>query len=257
MPFTYVLGLLYDKGVHGGLQQARQFYFVQIANMAFCYTCYVMFPVSIAAIAMKEPVMDSNWPTFQQVLWSGAAGSCTRFVGDQCLDSHGLRVIGLFEYLDFYLRRFTYTFVHTGMSTFCACPSMHVVHCGSMAWIMCNEGTTGSWLHGFFAFTTFFSTVYTKAHYFWDVPIGVFTLVSLDLIFQQLTLFTPYSKRGLIDSYWFPIDKACKQNNMSVKSRAMLIVLGPVFMLLGCAMLNRATGIKTDIVGMFMGKKLR
>ncbi len=142
------------------------------------------------------------------------------------------------------LMKLTYTFVHTGMTTFCACPSMHVGHCTSMAWIQHEEGLPGAlWTYAF-AIITFFSTVLTKAHFVMDVPAGLLTA----------WLFDRYMRRPLRDSGALAVPAKASER-MTIGKRCLCICAAPTLMLAGAVWVIQYTGSNVDVVSMFSGRE--
>ena len=150
------------------------------------------------------------------------------------------------------LTQLTYTFIHSGMTKFCACPSMHVAHCISMAWIQADRKLPGATTTYVFAIITFFSTVLTKAHLIVDVPAGF----ALALIFDEF-LYQP-----LCRSKMFSIDEKNRKNevkNPSYKTKIItklfMMVAIPAIMLYGALWFAEYTGEKIDVLAMFTGKR--
>lgn len=222
MPVTYVLCCLYDKGVNGSVLYIRRFYQMQMTLMACCYALYVIFPVSIESLALVEP--SSNAPVLQHL---------------------------------------TYTFVHTGMTTFCALPSMHVAHCLSMAWIQSHDELSGAFITYAFAIITCFSTVLTKAHFLMDVFTGIVLAYLFDRqLFVRLCSHGPsLTQTANVNDI---VSNSRSSKNMSVstsiwhhhQSRIVFMVFLPIFTIVGNIVLFSITGVRTDVIGMFSGKKL-
>ena len=64
--------------------------------------------------------------------------------------------------------KYNFNFISNGMSKYCASPSMHVSHTLSMSFIHTTDELPFSKITRSLAYATFFSTVFTKAHYVFD-----------------------------------------------------------------------------------------
>jgi membrane-associated phospholipid phosphatase len=144
------------------------------------------------------------------------------------------------------LLQLTYTFVHTGMTTFCAFPSMHVAHCTSMAWIQWEERLPGAAWTCAVAVVTLFSTVLTKAHFIMDVPSGLL----MAYLFHRF-MWKPLRANGKLAVPSKPSER------MSTRNRCICIFAGPGVMLAVALWLIQYTGSTVDIVSMFSGRECK
>lgn len=142
---------------------------------------------------------------------------------------------------DNFLENFTYNFVQNGMSKFCACPSMHVSHTLSMAFIHDTERIPGYNIAWFAAILTFASTILTRAHFILDVPCGCVLAYILDIF-----LFKPMFKV-----------KAFEYIQIKKRSytffRIIVMILIPSFIYYGYRCISKLTGVSTDVVAMLIG----
>jgi hypothetical protein len=140
------------------------------------------------------------------------------------------------------LQRYTYNFVNKGMTTFCACPSMHVAHTLSVALIQHADKLPGSKVAMVAAFATLFSTVMTRAHFIMDVPFGiVFALLINHSIFRNLQGKLHPPPKGTA-SRW------------SLGRRAVALFTAPLALFSFFVYLEKATGSETDMLGMLTGR---
>jgi hypothetical protein len=141
-----------------------------------------------------------------------------------------------------FLENFTYNFVQNGMSKFCACPSMHVTHTLSMAFIHDAERVPGYTIAWLAAILTFASTVLTRAHFILDVPCGCALAFILDIY-----LFKPMFKVQAFE--YVPIKKSSTYSFL----RIIIMILVPSLIYYGYIYISFITGVSTDMVAMLTG----
>ena len=158
------------------------------------------------------------------------------------------------------LLRLTHSFVHAGMTSFNACPSMHIAHCVSMAWIQTADGLPGALWSSAFAGVTLFSTVLTKAHFVFDVSAGLILAQLFDM-----HVYRPCAAAGTFSSSSSSSSATRKgkgganaqtvevEGGMSVSEghRVVLICAAPTLMLLGLVALIVRTGASVNPATMF------
>ena len=141
------------------------------------------------------------------------------------------------------LLHLTHSFVHAGMTSFNACPSMHVAHCVSIAWIQSADKLPYAHWSSAFAVITLFSTFLTKAHFLADVPAGL----------ALAQLFDMHVYRPCASSGTFANAKTKAAKKMSEAARVALICSAPALMLVGMVTITVYTGANVNPATMFQG----